>query len=178
MLLHYNTEGQLRWQHVYTHSLYSWTTDIRLAPDGRLYVAGQAEWQFFFSQFKTPPRPRLLAVRSTAVQALADEGTQAVFHLTLTAPATEDVLIGYETVDGTGQAGQDYEATMGTLTIPAGEVEAMIAVPILADKMVEMNRFFYLNLSAPVNTHFRTSQANGKIWRSDIEFVYLPWLPQ
>ena len=42
-----------------------------------------------------------------------------------------DVTVDYATSDGDAKAGEDYTATNGTLTIPAGQTSAVIQVPIL-----------------------------------------------
>jgi hypothetical protein len=44
----------------------------------------------------------------------------AVFTVTLSAPSGRDASIGYSTANGTAQAGVDYTATSGVLTILAG----------------------------------------------------------
>ncbi len=44
---------------------------------------------------------------------------------------SQDVVVNYETIDGTARAGVDYVATRGSLVIPAGQTSAVVSVPTL-----------------------------------------------
>ncbi len=57
------------------------------------------------------------------------EGAVLTFAVTLSRAPTGNVTVDYATSDGTAQAGADYTATSGTLTIPAGSTSATIEVP-------------------------------------------------
>lgn len=61
----------------------------------------------------------------------------AIFTITLSYAMPVDVTVDYHTVDGDAIAGQDYEATSGTLTFPAGTLTQQISVPIIAYMMNE-----------------------------------------
>lgn len=94
------------------------------------------------------------------------------FYIDLSAPSQQSVSMNYATADGTAKAGTDYTATSGTLTIPAGQTEVYIDVPIKGDSIRQADQVFYVNISAPVNATLGTSQATGTIVNSDL--LYLP----
>jgi hypothetical protein len=86
----------------------------------------------------------------------------AAFTVTLSAPCSGPVSVAYATANGTAVAGQDYTATSGTLTIPAGGTSGTVSVPILNDALVEPTETFTLTLSnpsAPVTIARATGQA-------------------
>ena len=96
-----------------------------------------------------------------------------MFTVTLSAPSGRNVSVNYATIDGTAVAGQDYTATSGTLTIPAGNTSGTIAVAISGDHLPESNETFTLQLSAPVNVTVANGQATGTIVNDDILSVSL-----
>ncbi|MCV6593663.1 MAG: hypothetical protein OIF48_11965 [Silicimonas sp.] len=74
-----------------------------------------------------------------------DGGTQlAVFEIQLSRASATDMTFSYKTIDGTAQAGSDYGATSGTLTIPAGLTKTSIEVPVFGDTLVEAAETFSL----------------------------------
>ncbi|MEX0338001.1 MAG: Calx-beta domain-containing protein [Arenibacterium sp.] len=74
-----------------------------------------------------------------------DTGTkQAVFEITLSRPAEQDITLNYMTVDGTATAGEDYTAKSGSITFKAGQTIASVEVDVLADTKVETIESFSL----------------------------------
>jgi hypothetical protein len=71
------------------------------------------------------------------VDASSDEGdvglANLAFAVLLSKPASTDVSLDYTTNDGSAVAGQDYQATSGTLVIPAGQTAALIHVPVISN---------------------------------------------
>ena len=65
--------------------------------------------------------------------------------------ALVDAVFTYDTVGGTATENQDYTATGGTLTIPAGSISRTITVPVRGDLLYEEDEEFTLVLSDPVN---------------------------
>ncbi|MEQ1702365.1 MAG: Calx-beta domain-containing protein, partial [Ilumatobacteraceae bacterium] len=62
---------------------------------------------------------------------------------TLNAPAPgAGLLVEFVTLDGTAQAGKDYVARSGTLTIPAGETTAMVEIELINDLTRESTETF------------------------------------
>lgn len=83
--------------------------------------------------------------------------TDAYFLLQFTGMRTDPTKIlsvDYATRDGTATAGQDYIAVKGTLNIYPNETQAVIAVEIIGDKVVEPNETFYLDVTNPVGGSF------------------------
>lgn len=70
----------------------------------------------------------------------------------LATPAATDVTVDVATEDGTAQAGSDYLAPAGQVTIPAGSTSATIDVPILGDTDNESDETFSILLSGPIPT--------------------------
>lgn len=60
--------------------------------------------------------------------AIIDGSTYAVFAVTLSEPAADDIIIEYFTENGTAIAGTDYQATTGSLLFEAGETSKTIQV--------------------------------------------------
>ena len=56
------------------------------------------------------------------------------------------IVVSY-TVSGTAAGGADYTALAGTVTIPAGQSSATIAVDVLADNIVELPETVILTLT-------------------------------
>ena len=89
------------------------------------------------------------------------------FEVTLSSPTTNDVAVDYETADGTATAGQDYVATSGTLTIPAGELFASIKVALLDDSIDEIHERFTVELRNAENAYMGDSSGTGTIADGD-----------
>ncbi len=79
--------------------------------------------------------------------AAALEGSTATFTVGLSAPSGRDVSVAYATVDGDAVAGQDYTASSGRVTIPAGATAAGVAVALLDDAADEADERFELQIA-------------------------------
>ncbi len=90
-----------------------------------------------------------------------------VFTVSLSAASGVPVTVNYSTTDGTAVAGSDYTNTVGTLTIPAGNLTGTISVPILNDTVYEATEAFTLNLAAPTGVTLGTAVATGTINDND-----------
>jgi len=91
--------------------------------------------------------PATLSVGAPQPVIEGDTGTvDLVFPILLDRPASAPVTFQYATVDGTAQAGSDYDATSGTATIPAGESRVDIHVPVRGDLLGEANEGLFLVL--------------------------------
>jgi hypothetical protein len=74
--------------------------------------------------------------------------TNAVFIVSLSPSATEDVTVGYSTVDVTAEAGIDYLPQSGNLTFtPGGSLTQFITVPVLGSPTPSADETFEINLS-------------------------------
>jgi len=94
--------------------------------------------------------------------------TNFVFTLTLSATSTNDVKVNYATADGTATAGTDYNATSGTLKIPAGtacpgDPSCQITVQVIGSTRYESAKTFKVNLSNPVGATIADGTGTGTI---------------
>jgi hypothetical protein len=107
----------------------------------------------------------LAAVADTSVE---DGGpmttSDAVFVVTLTNTADEDILVDYQTADGSATAADsDYVATSGTLTIPADSISGQVIVTVKGDAVPEPTENFFLNLSTVSHARLVDNQGEGTI---------------
>lgn len=59
------------------------------------------------------------------------------------------ITVGYQIVDGTSTAGQDYQAaTSGTVVIPANAAQAAVQVPLVNDGVAEATETFTVRLTS------------------------------
>lgn len=78
--------------------------------------------------------------------------TAAAFAVKLSTALTEQVDIAWQTVDGTGKAGVDYEAASGVLSFLPGETEKQIQVTVYGQDVVTAdNMNFFIDLAPPTN---------------------------
>src|SRR5690606_18194524 len=75
---------------------------------------------------------------------------QASITVTLHAVNADDISLAYETVDATALAGVDYVAKSGRVTVAAGNLTQSFTVDIWADRAVEGDETFLVELSDPV----------------------------
>ncbi|SET60767.1 RHS repeat-associated core domain-containing protein [Nitrosomonas marina] len=69
---------------------------------------------------------------------------QATFTVQLEQPLSADLVVNYQTVDGTAKAGEDYVAANDSVTIPAGQTETAIQIAINGDTDLETDEAFTL----------------------------------
>lgn len=94
----------------------------------------------------------------------------ATFTITLSAPSLQPVTVSYATQDiaaGAGhqpaQAGVDYGATSGVVTIPAGQTSVQITVPVTDDGSYEGDELFHVVLDNPTNATIAQGTGVGTI---------------
>ncbi len=77
-----------------------------------------------------------------------DGGTKvARFDIVLSRAPTDGATFSYFTFDGSALAGQDYNATSGTLTFAANQTRATLDVSVIGDTVPEGAEWFGLNLT-------------------------------
>ena len=76
---------------------------------------------------------------------------QLIFVVTTGLAISVDISVEYQTGNQTATVGDDYEATTGTLTIPAGETSGLISIAVNGDTDTESNEYFTITLSSPMN---------------------------
>lgn len=89
-----------------------------------------------------------------------DAGTKSVeFSVRLAKPALlEPVEVSYTTVDGTAIAGEDYEATSGTLIFEPGEQFKTVTVQVYGDTELEESETFQFALTDVLNGRLGVQQ--------------------
>jgi probable HAF family extracellular repeat protein len=89
--------------------------------------------------------------------------TNATFSVTLSAPSSQTVTVGYGTADGTATAGSDYEAASGTLIFAPGETTKIITVFVNGDRLGEPDETYLENLGSPTNATIADGVGIGTI---------------
>ena len=79
----------------------------------------------------------------------------------------DPVTVEFATADGTAEAGADYTATSGTLTIDPGSTTNTIAVPIVDDGDDEPDETFSVSLSNARNATIAHAGGTGTIVDND-----------
>lgn len=91
------------------------------------------------------------------------------FAVTLDLPSGTEVSFSYATQDGTAEAGNDYIATAGTVTLARGEQTHAIRVRIIDDSVDERDEeTFSISLSALENATAMAGSATGTIRDDDL----------
>src|SRR5262249_59672589 len=75
-----------------------------------------------------PPPPPTITLSDVTVSEGNTGAQTATFTVTLSAASNQPVTVVYATATGTATAGSDYQAALGTLTIPAGQTTGTITV--------------------------------------------------
>lgn len=103
--------------------------------------------------------------------------TPAVFTLTLSVASTQTVSVTYTTVDGTAQAGTDYDFATATIQFAPGQTSHTVSISVTGDTEVEPDETFMVVLSNPINGIPGDITGVGLILNDDVEenpIVYLP----
>lgn len=91
----------------------------------------------------------------------------AGFLLTISPMTSSAVTVSYSTASGTATAGGDYDASSGTVTIPAGRTTWAVYVPVRGDRKREPDEVFYVSLSNASGATIADGQAAGTIRNDD-----------
>ena len=110
--------------------------------------------------------PGLSVADASVSEGTGAAGTASVV-VTLSAPSGQSVAVTYATTNGTAAAPGDFSAVSGTLTFTPGVTTQTIAVPIVADALVEASETFGVQLSAPVNATIADGSATVLIVDDD-----------
>jgi beta-glucanase (GH16 family) len=113
----------------------------------------------------TPPVVSVMDVS----QPITAANTTMQFYVNLSKSTTKAATVDYTLIDETAVSPKDYTNTSGTLTIPAGQVQATIDVQIKGDptNLRRANIKFVLQLSKPVQCTIGTANASGTILTED-----------
>jgi hypothetical protein len=93
------------------------------------------------------PTPSVTVANGEPSPQVEGEAASISFRISLSGPATEDVLLTYSTVNGTATAGEDFNGvTGGTATIAAGQTSQTVTVGLRDDTAVESTETFMLKV--------------------------------
>jgi Ca2+-binding RTX toxin-like protein len=76
-----------------------------------------------------------------------DSSTQVIFTVNLDAASGTDVTFDYATENGTAEAGRDFTAANGSITLLAGETQKTITIDVTGDTVFEGDEAFELQLN-------------------------------
>lgn len=112
------------------------------------------------------PRPTVSITDESVIE--GDAGRTAMtFTVTLTNPSSQSVQVTYATADGTATAPSDYEATVGVLTVPAGDTTATVTVEVAGDTVHEGDETFGVDLLAAERAGVADGHGEGTIRDDD-----------
>lgn len=110
------------------------------------------------------PNTMVLSANSVSIgDATVNEGSDAVFTISLGQASPAPVSVDWATQDGTAAAGTDYGSGSGTVDFAPGETAKTVAIAVSADGRDEPSENFAVNLSNPVNTRIRDANGVGTI---------------
>ena len=116
----------------------------------------------------------VLAPTAHAAQlSLGDTATHevgmAVFPITLDTPAPAGgVTVDFATFPGTA-GDKDFSATQLSVTIPPGEAQASVLVPVGGDDLIEQPETFFGRLTAPVNATIADAEGVATIENTPVK---------
>lgn len=88
-----------------------------------------------------------VATLSVAGVTVGESAGKAALTVASTLKSSKPITVDFTTADGTAVAGDDYTATSGTATIPAGASSARLDVPVLDDQVAESEETFAVKLA-------------------------------
>ena len=97
------------------------------------------------------------------------------FTVRMAAASGHRVTVTCVSEDGTAQAGKDYVAEIGVLTLEPGQTSAVTRVAVLDDTLDEMDETFTMMLSDPAHATLADATATGTIEDDDVS-VERAWL--
>ena len=97
-----------------------------------------------------------------------NSGTHSAgFLLTISPMTTSPVSVSYNTINGSATSGTDYDATSGTVTIPAGRTTWAVYATVRGDRRRESDEVFYMRLSNGSGATIADSQGAATIRNDD-----------
>jgi probable HAF family extracellular repeat protein len=114
-----------------------------------------------------PPPTPTVSIGDVTVFEGSSGASSAGFLLTISPMTSSAVTVAYSTVNGTATAGSDYDATSGTVTIPAGRTTWAVYVTVRGDRKREPDETFYVKLSNASGATIADGQGVGTIRNDD-----------
>ena len=86
-----------------------------------------------------------------AADATSEEARELVFEISSSKPWPDDIIVIYTTLDGTAEAGTDFESTKGIMRLPAGATSIQLVIPLIDDDEAEDDESLTLFLSSALD---------------------------
>jgi Ca2+-binding RTX toxin-like protein len=118
--------------------------------------------------------PVLMSINNISVVEGTGGTTNANFTVSLSSASSSDITVNFTTVAGSAIAPDDFAATSGILTIPAGSSSGTITVAIVADSVDEINESFTMVLSNAVGATLNDAVGLCQITDDDAPGSALP----
>ncbi|HET9765766.1 MAG TPA: Calx-beta domain-containing protein, partial [Thermoanaerobaculia bacterium] len=145
--------------------------DTKVEPDEDFFVVLSNSNNAAIAQARGAATIKQDDIEITAGEARVAEGNSgqrdAVFEVRLSSPASQEVTVKYQTVDGLATAPADYLTRANTLTFPAGTALLTVKVPVIGDTVAEGSETFLLRLFQPTNANLVQTEATGFIIDDD-----------
>ncbi|EDN69795.1 Na-Ca exchanger/integrin-beta4 [Beggiatoa sp. PS] len=112
-----------------------------------------------------------LQISTEEIYLVTESTGEVIMTVTRNGNGLGEVLVDYETVDGTAKAGEDYIVTTGTLKWFSGDnYTQTVAIPIIFDRTIEANETLQFRLSNVTNGTLGTpNQVTITITESDLD---------
>jgi beta-glucanase (GH16 family) len=117
-----------------------------------------------------PPAPVVPSLKIADASTVRSSAVSTIhFSVTLDKTTTIPVSVDYNLVDGTATAANDYTASSGTISIPAGQSTSEVAVQVKGSStdLRQDNLQFTIQLSNPKGCTISISSAKGTIITED-----------
>jgi hypothetical protein len=98
-----------------------------------------------------------------------NEGSNAIFTVSLANASSQNITVTYATSDGTAYNGTNYTSTSGTLTIAAGSTSGLITVPTIHDGVYTGSLTYTVTLSGATNATISGNIGHGTVVNTDAE---------
>jgi hypothetical protein len=108
-----------------------------------------------------PAEEPMLPTLSVTDMTMNEDDGNMVFAVSLSAPATEDVIFQYATANGTAVDGEDYAASGGEGRISTGETEVQIVITVFNDQDFEADETIFLNITGVSTDNATIVKAQG-----------------
>jgi len=135
--------------------------------DGLGSLSSQAFREVWRRDRGIDPGVQLSVSEASATEgSLASPGTM-LFTVILSARTTHNVTFRYWTEDVSARSGSDYVRSVGTATIPPGQLLTTIAVPAVGNSTFELGETMHLNIDVPNGATIADGQGTGTILDDD-----------
>lgn len=101
------------------------------------------------SNLESLERRELLVASLSVDDILVIEGDSALFTVTLSEPAAQQITVDYSTVAGTAAVDEDFQATSGTIVFDINDTSKTVGVSTTENSVGNFSRSFSLALSNP-----------------------------